>query len=192
MAGWPLMLVIMSSACGPAESAARHPRQPARSRPQRQPQLRLRGCCESAISNPSGADTRGDAEQVYPKSRDVACRWSMSHLAEGTVAGCRRLSRRACLHQLPKIYLPSLTFEQVKQCRLRIASRAMRAWLSISYTVSSTAAGERARTRRYTRPRASSPPAVKVSRSGRSGAARGQSPGSGCGVQTWSFLFHSW
>jgi uncharacterized protein len=27
---------------------------------------------------------------------------------------------------------------------------------------------------------------------GRSGAARGTVPGSGYGVQTWSFLFHSW
>jgi hypothetical protein len=40
------------------------------------------------------------------------------------------------------------------------------------------------------RPRASSPPAVELCRSGRSGR-HGESPRFGCGVQTWSFLFHS-
>ena len=46
--------------------------------------------------------------------------------------------------------------------------------------------------RRSAWPGASSPLAVEVCGSGRSGAARGTVPGSGCGVHTWSFLFHSW
>jgi hypothetical protein len=51
---------------------------------------------------------------------------------------------------------------------------------------------ERAPARRSAWPGASLPPVVEVCRSGRSGTARGTVPGSGCGVHTWSFLFHSW
>jgi len=189
VADWPLMLVIMSLACGPTESAARHPRP------------------TSTVPPPTAATVAPSRMLRIGHIQPFRCRYPRECRAGISEVAGRRLplvyepsSRRYC-GWLPEVVAQGLS-PSAPQNLLAFANVRTDETLSTAYylarheslaihlvTLCRRPPRENARTRRYTRPRASSPPAVEVCRSGQSGAGRGDS---GSGFRRGHFLFHSW